>query len=73
MQFASGAVRIEVSGDPLDVDWHSCVKRAWVEFQGDDRHTVHYLRRPFHREPDFGVTSVNYDFKELIARAGPPS
>jgi SNF2 family DNA or RNA helicase len=46
---------------------------AMVEFQGDDRHTVHYLRRPFHREPDFGVTSVNYDFKELIARAGPPS
>ena len=32
-------------------------------------HRVHYLRRPFQREPDFGVTSVNYDFAELIARA----
>ena len=33
-------------------------------------HRVHYLRRPFQREPDFGVTSVNYDFAELLARAG---
>jgi hypothetical protein len=34
---------------------------------------VHYLRRPFQREPDFGVTSINYDFAELLARAGEPS
>ena len=27
---------------------------------------------PFQREPDFGVTSVNYDFSELLARAGEP-
>jgi hypothetical protein len=27
----------------------------------------------FKREPDFGVTSVNYDFAELLARAGEPS
>jgi hypothetical protein len=27
----------------------------------------------FQREPDFGVTSVNYDFAELLARAGEPS
>lgn len=46
---------------------------AIVEFQGDDRHQVHYLRQPFKREPDFGVTSVNYDFAELLARAGNPS
>jgi hypothetical protein len=31
-----------------------------------------YLRRPFQREPDFGVTSVNYDFAELLARAEVP-
>lgn len=36
-------------------------------------HRVHYLRRPFRREPDFGVTSVNYDFAELLARAGEPA
>ena len=33
---------------------------------GDDTHRVHYLRQPFQREPDFGVTSVNYDFAELL-------
>lgn len=45
---------------------------AMVEFDGDG-HAVHYLRRPFGAEPDFGASSVNYDFAELIARAGPPS
>ncbi len=33
---------------------------------------VRYLRRPFQREPDFGVTSVNYDLAELLGRAGEP-
>ena len=46
---------------------------AIVEFMGENAHRVHYLRRPFQREPDFGVTSVNYDFAELLARAGAPS
>ena len=46
---------------------------AIVEFTGDDSHRTHYLRQPFKREPDFGVTSVNYDFSELLARAGKPS
>jgi SNF2 family DNA or RNA helicase len=47
---------------------------AIVEFMdADDRHRVHYLRRPFHREPDFGVTSVNYDMADLLARGTQPS
>jgi hypothetical protein len=45
---------------------------ALVEFLDGSKHRVQYLRRPFHREPDFGVTSVNYDFAELLARAEPP-
>ena len=45
---------------------------AIVEFRDDGSHGVHYLRRPFQREPDFGVTSVNYDFAELLARAEAP-
>jgi len=45
---------------------------AIVEFDGDDYRT-HYIRRPFHREPDFGVTSVNYSFAELISRSEAPS
>ena len=43
-----------------------------VEFIDGDSHQVHYLRRPFQREPDFHVTSVNYSFPELLARAEPP-
>ena len=46
---------------------------AIVEFLDRDDHRVHYLRRPFHREPDFGVTSVNYNFAELLARATGPA
>jgi len=45
---------------------------AIVQFTADG-HGVHYLRRPFQREPDFGVTSVNYSFGELLVRATSPS
>ena len=48
---------------------------AIVEFKGDlhnGDHQVHYVRKPFQREPDFGVTSVNYDFAELLAQAEAP-
>ncbi len=42
---------------------------AIVEFLDGDSHRVHYVRQPFQREPDFDVTSVNYDFAELISRS----
>ncbi len=45
---------------------------AIVEFLDGESHQVHYLRRPFQREPDFGVTSVNYDLDDLIARGDAP-
>jgi len=45
---------------------------AIVEFLDGGGHRVHYVRRPFRREPDFGVTSVNYDLRELLARAEVP-
>ncbi|MBN2560623.1 MAG: DUF3883 domain-containing protein [Phycisphaerae bacterium] len=32
-----------------------------------------YVRKPFQREPDFAVTSVNYDLDELLARAEEPA
>jgi SNF2 family DNA or RNA helicase len=46
---------------------------AIVEFLPGDTHKVHYVRQPFKREPDFGVTSVNYDFSELLTRAENPA
>lgn len=45
---------------------------AIVEFLDDGGHRVHYVRRPFRREPDFEVTSVNYNLAELLARAEEP-
>lgn len=35
-------------------------------------HRLRYVREPFQREPDFGATSVNYDFAQLLARAEAP-
>lgn len=43
-----------------------------VEFTSKDSHRVHYVRQPFRREPDFGVTSVNYDLGELLGRGEEP-
>jgi hypothetical protein len=45
---------------------------AIAEFESETSHKLHYIRRPFRREPDFGVTSVNYGFSELIGRASLP-
>ena len=46
---------------------------AIVEFKGDDSHRVHYIRQPFGREPDFGVTSVNYELAALLAQSEQPA
>ena len=46
---------------------------AIVEFQDGGTDRIYYVRRPFRREPDFGVTSVNYDLPELLTRAAVPS
>ena len=46
---------------------------AIVEFVDDNAHNAHYVHEPFRREPDFGVTSVNYNMSELLERAEKPS
>ena len=46
---------------------------AVVLVDGDRVHEPVYVRRPFTREPDFGVTSVNYDLAELLARGERPA
>ncbi len=84
---ATGHLRfIEVKGRVADAETITVTKNeilyslnkpehyilALVAFQPDGTHQVAYLRRPFQREPDFGVTSVNYSFTELLARAEVP-
>lgn len=38
----------------------------------EGKRRVSYIRRPFQREPDFAVESVNYNLSELLARAEAP-
>ncbi|MGC9371617.1 MAG: helicase-related protein, partial [Paracoccaceae bacterium] len=45
---------------------------ALVEVEDGDAKDPRYVRQPFHREPDFDATSVNYDLRELLARSTPP-
>ena len=45
---------------------------AIVEIEGDTPKEPRYIRQPFQKEPDFGVTSVNYNLNELLARAEAP-
>jgi len=46
---------------------------ALVEIEGETAKEPVYVRHPFQKEPDFGVTSVNYELKELLRRGGSPS
>jgi hypothetical protein len=42
---------------------------AIVTFEEGGTHRLYYVRRPFQREPDFGVTSVNYELSSLLSQA----
>jgi hypothetical protein len=71
---ASGAATITVTKNEIlySLNKPEDFILAIVEFMPDIGHQVHYLRQPFQREPDFGVTSVNYSFPELLERAEAP-
>jgi superfamily II DNA or RNA helicase len=45
---------------------------ALVEVEGDSASSIRYVMKPFQREPDFGVTSVNYGWGELWDRGEEP-
>jgi superfamily II DNA or RNA helicase len=46
---------------------------ALVEVDNGRALAPRYVRCPFQREPDFGVTSVNYKLADLLARATDPA
>jgi superfamily II DNA or RNA helicase len=72
---ASGAATITVTKNEIlySLNKPDDFILAIVEFLDDSAHRVHYVRQPFKREPDFGVTSVNYNFSDLIGRASVPA
>ena len=45
---------------------------ALVEIEDGQAKPPRYVRQPFHKEPDFGVTSVNYNLSELLAVSHAP-
>ena len=45
---------------------------AVVEVDDETARATTYIRKPFVREPDFGVTSVNYKLVELLAKGEAP-
>ncbi len=45
---------------------------AIVQVDGERAESITYVRSPFGREPDFGVTSVNYQLAELLNKGGRP-
>lgn len=49
-----------------------CFILAIVVVDGDDIEGPYYLRQPFDQEPGFGVTSINYDIKNLLDQAEVP-
>ncbi len=42
---------------------------AIVEVEDGQAQEPRYVQQPFGKEPDFGVTSVNYELGELLARS----
>jgi hypothetical protein len=53
--------------------WILALVRVPPEATSPKECAVRYVRSPFQREPDFGVTSVNYDLDDLLARAEEPA
>lgn len=52
------AFRVKTTAGTYAVPWKGCV--------------VRYVRQPFQREPDFGASSVNYQWRELWERGYEP-
>ncbi|MBN1673164.1 MAG: hypothetical protein JXR37_19115 [Kiritimatiellae bacterium] len=46
---------------------------AVVLVDGDAAETLRSIRQPFDQEPGFGVTSINFNLKELLTRAETPA
>jgi hypothetical protein len=46
---------------------------ALVEVENAQAKPPRYVRQPFHKEPDFGVTSINYTLPELLSQSTQPN
>ncbi len=69
--FILAIVRVPESDFPEGDVWKMGQRKG--SYGSHEGCVVRYLRRPFLKEPDFGVTSVNYNLTELLKRAEAPS
>ena len=58
------------SAQLTDMGGQSMVVLAIVLVNEDDSHEgPYYIRRPFDREPGWGVSSINYNLSDLLQKA----
>jgi SNF2 family DNA or RNA helicase len=62
-------VEVPVADDFTEGDVWKVKEQAGTYKIGNDSCIVSYIKQPFQKEPDFGVTSVNYSIKELKERS----
>jgi len=71
--FILAVVEVPAAGGLEDADtWKISDKKSLAYGNMFNGCIVHYIQKPFRSEPDFGVTSVNYDIAELLKRAEVP-
>lgn len=69
-----GATTVTVTKNEIFESWNQGAKyHLAIVLVGEDDSVVgpHYICHPFKEEPGWGVSSVNYDLGELLARASP--
>jgi hypothetical protein len=70
-----GATTVTVTRNEIFESWNQGDKyHLAIVLVGEDDVTdgPHYVTHPFKEEPSWGVSSVNYDLKTLLARAQRP-
>ena len=70
--FILALVLVPPSEDELSVDPYQIGEQLAGYGKTQNGCQVYYVRKPFSCEPDFGVTSVNYNLKDLLANAEVP-
>ena len=70
--FILALVQVPAAAFPEGDAFHTGIADAPDSYETGAGCSVRYLCRPFSREPDFGATSVNYDWDELWERGDEP-
>lgn len=70
-----GATTVTVTKNEIFHSWNQGKKyHLAIVLVGEDDSIdgPHYITHPFKEEPGWGISSVNYDLRELLSRTEPP-